>query len=208
FKFKNLGGRPVPSLLRRFSAPVKLDYTPSHPELIFQLAHDDDLFNRWEAGQMLAQQVIQGQVDSGQFDGGQPDQPIDDQVLDAFGAVLADPQLDPAMIAQIFTLPGEAILAEQQHEINPEAIYLARKNLRSALANRHKLALRERYQSMQSSQAYQFAPHQNAARALKNCCLAYLLDQPEEQDVELAMAQFQTADNMTDSIAALAALIH
>ena len=211
FKFQNLGGQPVPSLLRRFSAPVKLDYTPSHQELIFLLAHDADLFNRWEAAQQLAQQVIQEQIDSqssSQSSSQIANRPIDKAVLDAFGAVLADPQLDPAMIAQIFTLPGEATIAEQQRQIDPEAIYLARKNLRSALASSHQAALRDRYLALQSDQLYQFEPVQNAARALKNCCLSYLLDNPEQQDVELAMAQFRSADNMTDSIAAVAALVH
>ncbi|RLA07066.1 MAG: aminopeptidase N [Gammaproteobacteria bacterium] len=202
FKFKNLGGKPVPSLLRRFSAPVKLDVGHSETDLTFLLARDPDLFNRWEAAQQLAQQVIQRQLDS-------PDQTsISSGVIDAFGAVLIEADLDPAMVAQIFQLPGEATLAEQQREIDPEQIYSARHTLRETLAGEHRAQFLQRYLAMKTEQTYAFDADQNAARALKNSCLSYLMEQPDEQVVGLCMEQFRSSNNMTDSLAALAALVH
>jgi len=202
FKFKNLGGQPVPSLLRRFSAPVKLDINLTEAELTFLLARDPDLFNRWEAAQQLAQQVIQQQLDNDEA------AEISQGVIDAFGAVLTEPELDPAMVAQIFQLPGEATLAEQQREIDPEQIYSARRTLRETLASEHRPLFLQRYLAMKTDQPYAFDADQNAARALKNSCLSHLMEQPDEKVVTLCMEQFRNSNNMTDSLAALAALVH
>ncbi|MBL4621791.1 MAG: aminopeptidase N [Immundisolibacteraceae bacterium] len=210
FKFKNLGGKPVPSLLRRFSAPVKVDLSLTEGELTFLLAKDNDLFNRWEAGQQLAAQVIQQQIDRDQGDS----LAVSSGVIDAFGAVLAEADLDPAMVAQILQLPGEATLAEQQKTIDPEQIYQARNKVRQALADNHRPAFLARYRELQNDQPYQFDADQNAARALITSCLSYLMTQAQSggaidpEVVELCMAQFRNSNNMTDSLAALAALQH
>ena len=210
FKFKNLGGRPVPSLLRRFSAPVKVDISLSEVDLTFLLAKDNDLFNRWEAGQQLAAQVIQQQIDLKEGD----TQPVSSGVIAAFGGVLAEPDLDPAMVAQILQLPGEATLAEQQKVIDPERIYQARNQVRQALADGHRSQFLVRFRELQNDQAYEFNAEQNADRALKNSCLSYLMVPPQADGaidaevVALCMAQFRNSNNMTDSLAALAALQH
>lgn len=206
FKFKNLGGRPVPSLLRRFSAPVKLDADFSDADLTFLLGNDVDLFNRWEASQQLAQNVIQRQLN-------RPEETVtaDPAVIDAYRSVLANRELDPALVAQIFQLPGEATLAELQPVIDPERIYQARNSLRLVLATQLRDPLLARYRELDSTEPYEFEPDQNAARALRNATLAYLMAQAVAEDdrevIDLCVAQSRDADNMTDSLAALAALV-
>jgi len=182
--------RPVPSLLRRFSAPVILKYPYTEDELLHLMAHDDDPFNRWEAGQRLAASTILER-------GGRPSKAL----LAAARRVLHD--ADPAFAAEALNLPAESFLAEQVEVVDPDALHEARNRLRRELAAALRDDLLERYQALKSDGAYSPDAAAMGRRALRNLCLGYLVELGEPQ---LADAQFRAADNMTDTMAALTAL--
>ncbi len=189
FPFK-VDARPVPSLLRGFSAPVILNYPYSEAELVHLLAHDDDAFNRWEAGQRLAAEIVlqrQG-VPSPAF-------------LEAARRVLAEQ--DHAFVAEALTLPSETFLAEQCEVVDPDALHEARNNLRRRLAKALQPEFTAAYRALQSDAPYSPDPASAGKRALKNLCLGYLAELGLSA---LADAQFGRADNMTDGMAALACL--
>ena len=189
FPFK-VDARPVPSLLRGFSAPVILNYPYSEAELVHLLAHDDDAFNRWEAGQRLAAEIVlqrQG-VPSPAY-------------LEAARRVLAEQ--DHAFVAEALTLPSETFLAEQCEVVDPDALHEARNNLRRRLAKALQPEFTAAYRALQSDAPYSPDPASAGKRALKNLCLGYLAELGLSA---LADAQFGRADNMTDGMAALACL--
>ncbi|HTH58587.1 MAG TPA: aminopeptidase N [Paraburkholderia sp.] len=205
FTFVDVAEKPLPSLLRNFSAPVIVEYDYTGDELAFLLAHDSDPFNRWEAGQRLATRELLTLADHAAA--GAPLQ-IDAAVVDAFGRVLADETLSPAFRELALMLPSETYLAEQMAESNPAAVHRARQFLRKRLANALRdqwLALYERHQTPGD---YQATPEASGHRALKNLALAYLAELDDPRDaVRLAAAQYAAANNMTDRAAALSTLL-
>jgi aminopeptidase N len=190
FVFRNLSGRPVPSLLRGFSAPVILKYPYTEEELLHLMARDDDPFNRWEAAQRLATRTI---LEAG----GKPSPAY----LAAARNVLDDP--DPAFAAETLNLPAETFLAEQLEVVDPDALHEARNRLRREMARSLKEALLSRYEDLQTKGPYSPDAVSAGKRALRNLCLGYLVELGESK---LAYGQFRAADNMTDALAALAAL--
>src|SRR3954469_7193562 len=122
FSFENLKDKPVPSLLRGFSAPVILNYPYSEDELLHLMAHDEDPFNRWEAAQRLLTSAIL-----------EADGVPSLKLVAAAGKVLADP--DPAFAAEVLALPAESFLAEQLEVVDPERLHQARNRLRRELAS-------------------------------------------------------------------------
>jgi aminopeptidase N len=205
FTFVDVAEKPLPSLLRNFSAPVIVEYDYSADELAFLLAHDSDPFNRWEAGQRLATRELLTLADHAA--NGTPLQ-LDDAVVSAFARVLNDETLSPAFRELALMLPSEAYLAEQMDESNPAAVHRARQFVRQRLANALKrdwLAIHERHQT---PGAYQATPEDAGHRGLKNLALAYLAELDDTSDaVRLASAQYASANNMTDRAAALSALL-
>lgn len=202
---------PTPSLLRGFSAPVKLQYDYSRDELLFLLSHDCDGFNRWEAGQRLAVEVI-GDVIA-QVQAGKPCV-VDERLIKAFENVLDqalanDPSesLDKAMLASMLVLPTETYLTELVDIADVEAIHQARELVRSTLTNRLSGLLLTVYKMNQSDNAYQPTAEQVARRSLKNVCLSYLMQPESTEMIDLCVAQFESSNNMTDTSAALKALI-
>ncbi|MDH5578503.1 MAG: aminopeptidase N [Betaproteobacteria bacterium] len=182
--------RPVPSLLRGFSAPVILNYPYSEADLVHLLAHDDDPFNRWEAGQRLAATIILKQS-------GAPSRAF----LEAARRALAEK--DHAFVAEALALPAEAFLAEQLEVVDPDALHEARNTLRRRIAEALAPELSATYRALQSSAPYAPDPASVGRRALKNLCLGYLA---ELGHTALADEQFRRADNMTDAMAALGCL--
>jgi aminopeptidase N len=182
--------KPVPSLLRGFSAPVILKYPYTEEELLHLMASDDDPFNRWEAGQRLATATIleaKG-VPSAAF-------------LAAARNVLGD--RDPAFAAEALNLPAESFLAEQLDRVDPDALHEARNHLRRELARALRDDLASKYKELRGKGAYSPDAVSAGRRALRNLCLSYLV---ETGDTPLAYEQFRAADNMTDAVAALTAL--
>jgi aminopeptidase N len=182
--------RPVPSLLRGFSAPVILKYPYGEDELLHLMAKDDDPFNRWEAAQRLATaSILEGKgVPSAGY-------------LAAARNVLGDG--DAAFAAEALNLPAESFLAEQLEVVDPDALHEARNRLRREVAGALKDELLGKYAALASSRPYSPDAASAGRRALRNLCLGYLVEIGRSP---LAYEQFRAADNMTDAMAALTAL--
>ncbi len=205
FVFVDIAAEPVPSLLRGFSAPVKLELEPSEEELAFLMGHDDDAFNRWEAGQRLALRVMLHLLDTLR-EGGRPQ--LDAGLSDAFARTLADTALDPALVAEALTLPAESYLSEFCTVIDPQAVHAVRQYLRRELAAQHRTALLAAYHRLGDDGAYRIDAAAMGRRRLRNVCLGYLMELRDEEVRALAVAQLQAGANMTDVMAALTALSH
>ena len=219
FQFVDVAEKPVPSILRGFSAPVVLEYEYSDAELAFLMAHDSDPFNRWEAGQRLAMRrllsltaAVQAARHAGSVvavDAFLDNQLYDSALTDALRATLNDASLDPALRELVLTLPSETMIAEQMDVIDPHAIHAARQFLRRSLAAALRADLLHIYETIQAAQSQQaYSPDATASgqRALKNTVLSYLAELDDAQVHALAQQQDEIADNMTDRLAALAAL--
>jgi aminopeptidase N len=202
FVFEGLPERPVPSLLRRFSAPVKLDYDYDDAALAHLLAHDSDGFNRWEAGQRLALRVLLAAVKAVQR--GEP-VPVPGALARALDRVLADAMGDPAWTAEALTLPGEAYLSEWVSPVDPQAIHAAREAVLAALARAHEGALRAVLEAMRPSEPYRYEPEAAALRRLAGVALGWLLRCDARAHGPLAETLYAGADNMTARIMALEA---
>ena len=200
---ENIKQEPVPSLLRGFSAPVKLDYDYSPEQLAHLMANDSDGFNRWDACQTLCLAVLTQLIDDSKHD--RP-MTVDGELVEAFKALLTDTSLDPAMVALMLQLPSESLLHEEAETIYVDAIHDARLFMRTALAGCLMDELQVVYQQNITDQAYKPNVEQMGSRSLKNAALGYLM--LVGSGIELAWAQFQNADNMTDQAAALSALVN
>ena len=208
FVFENIPARPVPSLLRGFSAPVVLKYAYGDEALTHLIAHDSDAFNRWEAGQQLAASLILRGA-AAMRDGGIME--IPDSFIRAYGRVLADAIRgggDPAFAAEALSLPSETWLAEQiaaDESVDPDSLHEARLTLRRRLAHDLKIALMLTWDACESKEPFSADAESAAKRALKNLALALLMELDDDAIRQRCLAQFRSADNMTDQIAALAA---
>ncbi len=200
FTFMDVPRRPVPSLLRGFSAPVKVRYDYSDQELMFLMAHDSDGFCRWDAAQSLAERILLRRIagESGELEG----------FLEAFRAALVDPAADKALLAEILTLPSESYLGEQMEQVDVDGIHVARESMKTLMAE----ALREEflavYAAGRETGDYRIDSEAIARRSLKNLCLSYLMQLGDDQIHQLCMDQYRGAHNMTDVMVALSLLAH
>lgn len=201
FEFHGLGGRPVPSLLRGFSAPVKVHYPWTREQLMFLVNHDADGFNRWDAGQRLAVDVIQALVAA-------PEDAVDERLVEAYRTLLADETLDQALVAKMLQLPSEAYLIELADAADVQAIHGARTRVLDHLARSIRDELLVCYHRNADIGPYQVTPEAVARRSLRNTALAWLLHINDDEGRELACEQFQIAGNMTDRLGALKALVN
>jgi aminopeptidase N len=201
--FVDVPARPVPSLLRRFSAPVNLEFDYAEADLTHLMAHDSDAFNRWEAGQRLALAIILRGVAA--WRDGRPVE-VPAAFLEAARRVLAGAALDPAFAAEALVLPSETYVAEQLDVVDPDAIHAARNALRRALASALRGELLSAYRSYATSGPYSPDAQSAGRRSLRNIALGYLMELEEAEVNALCARQFETADNMTDRMAALGAL--
>lgn len=205
FDFVNVDVEPIPSLLRGFSAPVKIHYPYTRQDLAYLFAHDQDDFNRWEAGQRLATDVILEMVADFE-DGWAPEFP--DIFLQAFRSALTDRDADPALLALALTLPAEAELAEAMGVADPVGIHAVRTALRRALAEFCEDDFRQVLHQMTDHGLYSPDAESIGRRSLKNLCISYLTLLPVPQFHEDCFSRFAEADNMTDRMAALTCLVH
>ena len=208
FTFQDIDAEPVPSLLREFSAPVKLEIEQSRADLLFLLAHDTDPFNRWEAMQRLMNGVIvdlypaalQGHDLVG----------LDPSIAAALQEVLTSPGLDQAFVALTLRLPAlnELLESPEGGNVDPVAMYTARKHVATEVARQ----LRDTFLSIYREncrEGIKYVPStaEKARRALKNSALSYLALLKEDSEVQDIVAKaYSGANNMTDQIAALAAI--
>ncbi|HEY8026907.1 MAG TPA: aminopeptidase N [Burkholderiaceae bacterium] len=203
FVFVDVEEKPVPSLLRDFSAPVVLNFDYSDADLAFLMANDSDPFNRWEAGQRLAMRRLLSLTAAAEEGKALA---IDVALADAFRTTLIDDNLDPAFREVALTLPSETMIAEQRDVIDPQAIHAARQFLRKSLAISLRTELLHIYKSHQTPGTYSPDPKSSGKRALKNLALSYLNEINDVDTQTLAQRQYDNANNMSDRLAALGAL--
>jgi aminopeptidase N len=191
-----LNEKPVLSINRNFSAPIVLEFDQHETELLTLVKNDDDAFNRWEAIQKLyIRSILNNTI-------------LDTSVIDALREVLLDPSLDPAFKELVFTLPAESYLYEQVQIIDPQAIHLARRQVREQLATSLLTEWQVTYQNHQTPGNYKPDAASAGRRALKNLALHMLINAQAPNAVQWAHEQYQSANNMTDRYGALASLVN
>ena len=191
-----LSKKPVLSINRNFSAPIVLDFEQPESELLILLKEDDDAFNRWEAAQKLfMRSILNGKA-------------LDSELVSVLRAILRDAALDPAFKDLLFTLPAESYLYEQVSVIDPQAIHQARRQVRVQLATTLQDDWLCAYQEHQTPGSYKPDAKSAGKRSLKNLALHMLADSGYTKTDDIAFAQYQSANNMTDQYGALAVLVN
>ncbi|BCJ90304.1 aminopeptidase N [Terrihabitans soli] len=204
FAFRGLNSRPVLSINRTFSAPVKLTTDLTENDLFFLARYDSDPFNRWQALQTAALRVLIRSVHA--VRGG--NRPLNDpRLAEAFASAIADPEIDPALLAQLLALPSETDIAREiGNDVDPDAIYAARIGLKRALARFVRGALADLYRGLVNDGPY--SPDARAAgrRALRATALDLICAEQDDASAMLAFAHYSAANNMTDRMSGLAVL--
>ncbi|GAB4857401.1 Puromycin-sensitive aminopeptidase [Ancistrocladus abbreviatus] len=203
FVFSDIYERPVPSLLRGYSAPIRLESDLSDNDLFFLLANDSDEFNRWEAGQVLARKLMINLV--ADFQQKKP-LVLNPKFVDGLKSILCDSSLDKEFIARAITLPGEGEIMDMMEVADPDAVHAVRTFIRKQLASELKNEFLTTVMENRSSETYEFDHPNMARRALKNTALAYLALLNDQGSTELALNEYKVATNMTEQFAALAAI--
>ncbi|NUB07824.1 aminopeptidase N [Azospirillum sp. Vi22] len=200
FDFVDVPARPVPSLLRGFSAPVKLRADLTDGDLTFLMANDSDAFNRWEAGQTLATRLLLSLVADRQAG---RELALPQSFIDAVGAILKEADQDPAFAAQALVLPTESYLGTQMEVIDPDAIHTVREFARRRLAEALRPGWLDTHRRNAGNEPFSVDAAAIGRRALKNLCLAYLMALEDEEALGLCLGQYRGAQAMTDVMAAL-----
>ena len=202
--FENVPTRPVPSLLRRFSTPAILDVDLDEDDLLLMMAHDSDPFNRWQAVQTFATRLMIRStrlIRSGELPEFNP------AFAEALGGAIEAGEADPAFAAQMAMLPSESDIARDiGAEVDPDAIHMARRSLRSNIGKLLGGRLVAVYERLTSDAPFSPDAASAGRRALRNACLDLYAAGAPGDGSEIAMRQFQTGANMTDQMAALATL--
>lgn len=209
FIFEEVPSRPIPSLLRGFSAPVHLQFDYSRDDLFFLMVHDSDGFNRWNASQQLgigSIAEVQKKIASG------TKLEVPEILLRAYSGVLdsalADNTLDKAMLAHLLSLPTEGFLIEEATVADVDGIHAAREFLLNALAQAHAEKFGRIYAANRQAGEFRVDAKAIAQRALKNVALVYLVRTGSEEWIKRCYDQFVSATNMTDQLAALRILVN
>ncbi len=206
FVFENIPAAPVPSLLRGFSAPVKLLFDYSIADLAFLLANDTDEFNRWEAGQQLMIRISLEQIQ--RFQNHEPFN-LPSELENAFRSLLNQTQEgDSALLALALSFPNEPYLGELMDVIDVDAIHETRTFLRKELAQKLQPEFEKTYLEFQEEGAFKIDQQSMGRRSLKNVCLSYLSELGSLDIRKLTQTQFRKNENMTDVAGALGVLTH
>ncbi len=224
WEFNEFESRPVVSLLRGFSAPVKLQIDYDYADLIAIVRHETDGYTRWDAVQRFFMTLLRDQL-SGKRDI-LSDAALEDleQLAACFEALLAEglsspnaaPQwsnerVDAAMMAELLKVPSFALAIEQIEEVDVPALHHALNTLKVRLATRMEQTYRTLFLALDAQLRalgpYVPDPVHVALRSLKNHALASLLLLGKDDDLQLAQRQFDEADNMSDQYGALAAVV-
>jgi len=204
--FEGIANRPVPSLFREFSAPIKLTTSLSAEDQLFLARHDSDPFNRWQALQTVATGILLDAVKAG---GRLTDEGRVDALATALGETLEGNSGDAAFKALTLAMPTEDNIAQAiGTDVDPQAIHDARSALRKAISNRLHDKLLAVYNALADQGPFSTAQAATQGRSLRNACLTQLVAGETEGAYSLAEAHYRTATNMTDRMAALAALVH
>lgn len=208
FHFNNIPAKPVPSLLRGFSAPVKINYHYSDEALQLLCKHDSDLFNRWEASQRYAVKIILQLIADYRA---KKALIVPPGFIDIFQYWLHSSQTDKLLLAEIFNLPSEKYLAEQMDVIDVEAIHVAREHVLLEIATQLKNDFLTVYQQNQTDCSTVFNMEEMGKRQLKNLCLSYLTllnDKNINEEIILRQLRDNLKNNMTNTLGALRCLVN
>ncbi|KAJ7952282.1 puromycin-sensitive aminopeptidase [Quillaja saponaria] len=203
FVFSDIFERPVPSLLRNYSSPIRLESDLTDSDLFFLLANDSDEFNRWEAGQLLARKLMLNLV--ADFQQNKP-LVLNSKFVHGLKSILSDSSLDKEFVAKAITLPGEGEIMDMMKVADPDAVHAVRDFIRKQLASELQSEFLSTVENNRSSEEYVFNHTNLARRALKNIALAYLALLEDAEFTNLALQEYKTATNMTEQFAALAAI--
>ncbi len=195
FVFTDVPHEPVPSLLRGFSAPVKLHFDYSQEQLLFLMAHDSDGFVRWDAAQTLHQQLLLEKITD-------PAATLPTAYIDAIRKVLLESD-DLALATELLTLPSESYLGDQMEIVDVDAIHAARESVRFEIAEALGEELAGKCRELVSDAPYQPSYEQIAARSLKNHALSLLAMTGTDEARHLVESQYLAQQNMTDVMAAM-----
>ncbi len=201
FTIQNISTAPTPSVLRNFSAPVKLKIDLSDDELAFLMVHDSDGFNRWEAGQNYALRTLLSMLADNS------DAP--EKFLKTYGEMISralEPKADKALMARALSIPDIARIAQELDIIDPKAVYNTRLNLLSAIKRTYKSTLAELYDANRTAEDFSISPEAMGRRALQNAALNLLTATSGTGCASRAKSQYDNANNMTDMVAALSRL--
>ncbi|MCK4608562.1 MAG: aminopeptidase N [Gammaproteobacteria bacterium] len=191
FQFNNIKAKPIVSLLRDFSAPVKLNYKYSEQELLFLMQHDNNAFSRWNAVQELATNMVMQLIKDYRKD---KDLIVSPGFIWALGEILTDEALDPELITLLLTMPTDSYLIEHMKVADVDAIYHATELVKQTIAKELELVLFSRYKVEKT-------------QSLKNLCLHYLLCLKKQKYFDLALQQSTKGKNMTAVIGGLRGLV-
>ena len=202
--FSDIAEKPVLSINRGFSAPIRLDTDLTGEDLAFLAAHDSDPFNRWQALQTISMRLLIDNVS--RLRAGNPPR-SDDRLMLALASTLEDAQVEPAFVALALAPPGEGDVAREiGRDIDPDAIFHARKTLRGEIGERLNAALSTLYERMTVHGGYSPDAAGAGRRALRNVTLDLMAASAKPEAIARAARQYQSADNMTDRMGALATL--
>lgn len=204
FHFSEVEGNPLPSLLRNFSAPVKLNYNYSMNDLALLMAFDDDGFNAWDAGQRIYLSVLESLVSD--YRNGKA-LTFNDSLRIALQTLFESKDIDKALLARMLSIPSPSYLAEQYTLIDVDAVKAAHQFLELSIAKIFKEQFVELYKNNASSESYEASARQIGQRSLKNVALRYLCLLEKDDVVQLAEKQMHSSNNMSDESAAFRALV-
>lgn len=211
FTFDNIAAKPVPSVLRNFSAPVNLSTNLSDDDYIFLTKNEKyDGFNRWEAGQYLHRKALAQLTDA--FESGNTKPDIDQTYLEGFADIYNDAlnsdinSGERALLARAMHLPDVSTIVQSRENADPVAAYNARQYLLAAIKRTHKSLLQKLHNANEQNGAFSVSPDAMARRALRNAALSILTATHGTGCAKLAKAHYFDANNMTDRMAALMAI--
>jgi aminopeptidase N len=203
--FRNVPERPVPSLLRGFSAPVRLELDLTDEDLLVLFQHDSDPFNQWQAAQTIATRHLVKAAQAAHEGRPLPSAGALAQALAHFLETRAAG--DPAFAAQVLAMPSESDIAREiGRDVDPDAVLGARRALKAALGLTLSGQLTAFHDSLATAEPYDPGAEAAGRRALRNAALDLFAAGDPVQGAARAKAQFEAADNMTDRLAALAVL--
>lgn len=214
YTFVGLNKKPVVSVLRNFSAPVRLQHDLTDEELLFLMSNDSDDFNRWESAQQVMTKTILRLLESSaakNLSEKDLDITIPDYIqgiVEAIKKTLGNTSLDKDIASLTLSLPGESYLMDQLDTIDIDAIHLVREKVKKHIALAVRNELLQTYQSLHGADKVGYDPESAGIRALKNTCLEYLMTTGEQHIKEICLKQFQEAKTMTDEMKALTCIVN
>lgn len=204
FVFENILERPIASINRDFSAPVKLTTDLSFDDELFLMGHDSDTFNRFEAAQVVSMKILLELIEAKKAGRACV---LNPKYIEAFGKILNDAKIDEAFKALSISIPSEGILHQEQSEIYYSETESVRNFVRKTLATHHHEVLFKLYKSVDQGSEYKLDPKSMGQRDLKNKCLSMLSLVEGDLYKNLGFSQFKSATNMTDELGALGVLV-